>query len=286
MNMKKMFLILFIIFACTGTAFADVYNICAYAVDWEGVEPINCPKQSVTEYVDDIVRGFFRGAVHWGQNGYEYQQNNNVWPDFAPEDAYPFPIQGLDFIAVDLCEFTFFGGHGATVCDGPCNTDVNHYFIGALSRNEGSGCYFYSDQMKLGEKQGPWSIPNPGHSKVLSLFSCQSLQLEWIQHWSKRNVNIIPNTNPSGAFQGLHFITGFTGDAWSSYFNDSFGGTFAEELFSKEHSIKRGWFYANQEKWIHNTAVVYTAGLNCDDAAWRLDHEPYSYYIDPFPPGC
>jgi hypothetical protein len=172
--------------------------------------------------------------------------NGNFWPNDEVDSSVS---GGLDSFYGDNANITFYATHGGS------NANYFEMATGKVATIDGrSTCTSITDNPSTLKQW--WKLGN-GTARILSLSTCQGLELSDLAHWD-------------GVADGIHMITGFDGSESDS---PSVGGNYAY-WGNLGCTVKQAWFMARPSG---NKSVVMAYGVNSADAFNRRDHEKFSW---------
>lgn len=196
--------------------------------------------------------GFMAWMQAFGHTRAFYYGNTNFWPNDTVDASVS---GGLDNWYGDNANITYFATHGGSSASNfVMATGVTHTIDGV------STCT--SDIVNPNNGKQWWKMGD-GQARIISLSTCQGLQLTDLAHWD-------------GVANGIHMITGFNdnesdspsvGGNYAFYGNFSFFGT-------PTFTVKQAWFAARPSG---NNPVVMAYGVNAADAFNRRDNEKFNW---------
>lgn len=196
--------------------------------------------------------GFISWMTAYGHTRKYLYGNTNFWPDDVVDHSVS---GGLDNLYGDNANITFYSSHGGS------NANYFEMATGAVHTIDGvSTCTSNTDNPNTLKQ---WWKLGDGQARIVSLSTCQGLQLSDLAHWD-------------GVANGIHMLTGFNdseSDSPSVGGNYAFYGNFSL-LGLPVMTVKQSWFSARPSG---NNAVVMAYGINQADAVNRRDNEKFSW---------
>jgi hypothetical protein len=178
-------------------------------------------------------------------------KDDSAWDQDFEAPGVGTPSTGYDYAYADNVDIVFFAGHGSP--NGP--------FFGRSDRDDGEA---KPNEARWGDKNLEW----------IAFHACSTLH-----HSSSNSVNRWRN-----AFQGLHYILGFSTTAWTC--GDTLGKRFAQ-LLNAGWRVKDAWIRASIESQPSSThtaylrADVYSGGSKLTNTS--EDHLWGHGYVSPDP---
>lgn len=149
-----------------------------------------------------------------------------AWDQDFEQHSIGIPPKGTDRMWVDNVDIVFFAGHGSP--DGP--------YFGRSDRDDGEA---KPSEVRWGDRKLEW----------IAFHACSTLHHSGSNNVFKRWRN---------AFQGLHYILGFSTNAWPC--GDTLGKRFAQ-LLNAGWRVRDAWIRASKES---QPSKAYTAYLRAD----------------------